>query len=199
MEEFKPNSHKYKKEQTEEKKESKKVVSGSVKSKKKSEVKKLADTFIAEDVNNVKHTIFTDIVVPTAKKLVYEAFTTAVEMFLYGESRGRKSGTNASRVSYRSYYNEDRRERPTNRTRSSFDYDDIIFDNRGDAEAVLSAMEDNIEEYGMVSIADLYEFADVSTNNYMLGKYGWTNLRSADVVRVRDGGYMIKLPRAVQL
>ena len=78
------------------------------------------------------------------------------------------------------------------------DYDDIIFDNRGDAEAVLSSMEDVIDQYGVVSIADLFDLAEVSNSNYAMNNYGWTDLRTANVVRVRDG-YILKLPRALPI
>ena len=36
------------------------------------------------------------------------------------------------------------------------------------------------------------------TGNYTDNKYGWTNIRNAEVVRVRDG-YRIKLPRALPI
>ena len=56
MEEYKPNSHKSKEEQKNlvPEKRVEKVISGTVKSKKKSEMQKFADVFISEDVNNVK-------------------------------------------------------------------------------------------------------------------------------------------------
>ena len=75
---------------------------------------------------------------------------------------------------------------------------DLIFNTRGDAELVLSSMDEAIEKYGVVSVGDLYDLADVTTRNYMVHEYGWTNIRSASVIRVKDG-YMIKLPRAVPL
>ena len=55
-------------------------------------------------------------------------------------------------------------------------------------------MDDILEKYGMVSVADLYDLVGV-TGNYTDNKYGWTNLSNAEIVRVRDG-YQIKLPRA---
>ena len=54
---YKPNSHKYKEEQKNlpaERKKVEKVVTGKVKTKKKSEASKLKDVFISEDVSNVK-------------------------------------------------------------------------------------------------------------------------------------------------
>ena len=58
-------------------------------------------------------------------------------------------------------------------------------------------MDDLIETYGLVSVADFYDLVGV-TGDYTDNKYGWTDLRNANVIRVRDG-YMIKLPRALLL
>ena len=48
-----------------------------------------------------------------------------------------------------------------------------------------------------VKIADLYDLVGMDSN-YTDNRYGWTNLRSAQVVRVRDG-YLLKLPKALPL
>jgi hypothetical protein len=56
-------------------------------------------------------------------------------------------------------------------------------------------MDDIIERYRMVSVADLFDLVGESCS-FTDQKYGWTNLRNAEVVRVRDG-YMIKLPKAL--
>ena len=72
MEEYKPNSHKSKEEQKNlvPEKRVEKVISGTVKSKKKSEMQKFADVFISEDVNNVKSYIVMDVLVPAIKKAI---------------------------------------------------------------------------------------------------------------------------------
>ena len=53
------------------------------------------------------------------------------------------------------------------------------------------------EAYQVVSVADFYDLVGVS-GNYTDNKYGWTDIRNASVIRVRDG-YMIKLPKALPL
>ena len=119
-------------------------------------------------------------------------------MILYGEARGKdRRRDSGSRVSYTKYYERDRdREYDRNRSRRSvYDYDDIILDTRREAEDVLNRMDDLIDAYGMVSVADLYDLVGVS-GNYTDNKYGWTNLRNAEVRRTRDG-YLIKLPKAL--
>ena len=58
-------------------------------------------------------------------------------------------------------------------------------------------MQDIIETYGFVTVADLYDMVDL-TPPYTANKYGWTNLRNADVVRIRDG-WIVKLPKAMPI
>ena len=66
-----------------------------------------------------------------------------------------------------------------------------------DQEDVLMRMDELMETYGLVRVADLYDLVGI-TGNYTDNKYGWTNIRNAEIVRVRDG-YMIKMPRAVPI
>ena len=111
-----------------------------------------------------------------------------------------RTGT-ASKVSYRNYYDQgtDRvRAGSVGNRRNTPDYDDILFDTRGDAEAVLDAMNDIISQYGTVSVSDFYDLARVPNDNFTMNRYGWTNIGGATAVRVRDG-YILKLPRAIPL
>lgn len=197
MEEYKSNSHKSRQTQVDDIPEKKveKIISGSVKSKKKTGLQKITNVFVPEDVDDVKSYIFEDIVVPAVKDIILDA----VRAFLgvNGSSRGKAS--TASKVSYRKYY-EDRDRRDygnTPRTRTGYDCDDIILESRGEAEDVLARMDELIATYQLVSVADFYDLVGVS-GNYTDNKYGWTDIRNASVVRVRDG-YMIKLPKALPL
>ena len=78
-----------------------------------------------------------------------------------------------------------------------FDYDDITFATRGDAESVLMRMDELIDVYGSACVADFYDLAGV-TGNYTDNKYGWIDLQSATVIRMRDG-YIIKFPKVMPL
>lgn len=202
MTEYASNSHKSKearKEQVPEKR-IEKVVSGTAKTKKKSEVRKFTDVFVSEDMDSVKTYIFMDVLVPAVKKAISDIVTNGIDMLLYGESGGHNAKkSTASRVSYRSYYDSqnDRRDRTHNRTLAGYSYDDVILDNRGEAEDVLARMDELVSTYGMVSVADFYDLVGIS-GNYTDNKYGWTDIRNAHIVRNRDG-YMIKMPKALPL
>lgn len=201
MTEYKANSHKVREEQKQQEVVKKDIQPiAKAKTKKKSEVKKFADVFIAEDVTSVKDYIVNEVLIPAAKKAISDIITNGIDMILYGEARGKdRRRDSGSRVSYTKYYERDRdrdRDYDRGRTRRSvYDYDDIILDTRREAEEVLNRMDDLIDNYGMVSVADLYDLVGVQ-GNYTDNKYGWTNLRNAEVRRTRDG-YLIKLPKAL--
>ena len=199
---YQPNSHKFKEEKKSVDKADKKVekvIKGTAKVKKKSELGKFKDIFISDDAKNVKQYVFLDVLVPAIKKAVSDIVTDGISMILYGETGHGKKSSTASRVSYRSYYDDRRDDRrySENRTRTGYSYDDIILDSRGEAEEVLSRMDELIDTYSMVSVADLYDLIGV-TGNYTDNKYGWTNIRNAEVVRVREG-YLLKLPKALPI
>ena len=132
------------------------------------------------------------------------AIAYVVSIVLFGEAGrigGRKNA--GSKVSYQRYYDDPRRDDRRNynqrpRPVAGFEFDDIIFDNRGDADLVLDQLESAIANYGMASVLDLYDLAGLTCQNYMADKYGWTDIQSARVARTRDG-YILQLPRAIQI
>lgn len=197
MDEYKSNSHKSRQNQNDDIPEKKveKVVSGSVKSKKKNGLQKITNVFVPEDVDDVKSYIFEDIVVPAVKDIILDAVKAVLGV--NNTYKGRSS--TAGKISYRKYYDDrDRRDRDTpSQIKRAYDYDDIVIENRGDAEEVLVRMDELIATYGLVSVADFYDLVGVS-GNYTDNKYGWTDIRGATTVRVGDG-YMIKLPRVKPL
>lgn len=201
MENYPANSRKAKEDQKDTERKIEKVVSNPAKIKKKSGMSKFARVFLPEDVSDVKGYIVMDILIPAAKK----AIMGAVDVFLNGRngssysSNGRIS--TASKVSYRKYYDENRGDRPASReSRARFDYDDIGFETRREAEEVRDRMMESIERYKYVSVADMYDMADL-TAPFTSNKYGWTRVSDvarADIVKV-DGDYIIKLPRVEPL
>lgn len=155
MEEYKPNSHKSKEEQKNlvPEKRVEKVISGTVKSKKKSEMQKFADVFISEDVNNVKSYIVMDVLVPAIKKAISDIVTNGIDMILYGETGKSKKNSTASKVSYQKYYDSGKKDYTAPKSRTSYEYDELLFETRGDAESVLDAMNEIIAQYEVVSVA----------------------------------------------
>lgn len=196
------NSHKNRNEKQNlpEKKRAEKVVRGKVKAK-KNNTRKLTDVFIAEDVVNVKNYVLFDVIVPSIKKALYDLVVGALDMTLFGgRGNGGAKRSTADKVSYKDYNGISSRRDDrfaSTKTATGYSYDDITLESRGEAEAVLSRMDEIIEEYNEVRVADLYDLVGI-TGEYTDNKYGWTNIRSARVVRTRDG-YKIEMPRALPL
>lgn len=202
MNDYTPNSHKYRSGQTEqsvEKKRAGKIVTGPVKTKKKNEVKKLGDLIFAEDFSTVKNHLVSEVLIPGAKKIFSELIKIGTDILIYGES-GRRDSSSGSKVSYRSYYDKSG-ERKTysndTRVRNRFDYEDIIINSRGEAEEILDQMQELIDTYDVVRVTDLYDMLDI-TAPYTGNRYGWKSINGAKPIRV-DDGYILKLPRAQAL
>lgn len=196
MPELKPNSHKFK--ETEEKKTERKlapVTSQKVKVQKKTAGKKVLESFITTDAETLGDYIFNDVIVPLIKRGIVET----VNMILYNNPRSIDSkGNSASKISYGGYVNSafkaaPQQALPLKKKSQTFDFENIIFETRRDAENVLNAMYEAIKAYGDVSVLDFYDLADINTDNFTAHKYGWTDLSSADILRGHNG-YYIKFP-----
>ncbi len=201
MREYQSNSHLSKEQQKAEvipEKKVQKVVSGSVKTR-ENKGRKLTDIFVPGDVSTVKSHIFMDVFVPAAKDLLYKIIVDSVDMILF-DGKGSRSKSGGGKISYRSYYDDkhDRRDDKTS-VRSRFDYDDIVYEYRADAEAVYSQMLEILDNYQLVSVLDMYDLAGRGNEApYTANRFGWTNLRTAEIKRVR-GGFIIDLPKAMAI
>lgn len=180
------------------------VVSGNVKTRKKSLTSRISEVFVREDRVNVKEHLIFDVVIPAIKDTIVDLVTDGIHMIFYGETR-RKSGNVArtgSKISYSSYYkdNDDRDRRRNSRPSRSevTDMDDILFETRAEAQEVLNSLADIIDEYGSASIADFYDLCGV-TEQYTDHKYGWTDVSKATINSVRGGYFVVDLPRARQI
>ena len=200
MENYKPNSRTSKSQEKEEPKKEKieKIVKGTVKTKKKNIFSNIFSTI---DFPSIAEYIVQDVLIPTFK----DGLEDTVSMMIRGGEPRRSSSRRSpsSRVSYRLYYDRDDRDKDSYRDRdhgrrtSGYAYDDIILETRAEALEIISRMEELIDVYGMASVADLYDLVGISgvhTDN----KYGWTDIRSADTQRIREG-YLLKMPRAIPL
>ena len=187
---YQSNSKKSKINTVEDKNKVDKIVKGKVKTKKKNGI--LA-SFINDDLQDIKKYIVEDVLIPTIKKTITDVVKNSIDMFFYGEV-SRSNRSNSSRISYSSYYD---REREPRSRRNSLLIDDIVLESRAEAEEVLDRLDEMIEEFGMASVLNLYDLIGV-TAPFTADKYGWTDIRNATAVRVRDG-YLLKLPRVMPL
>ena len=192
---------------TKDEKKLEKVVTGKVRKQKRGLGKRVSEVMLEDDTKSVGSYIFYDVLIPSAKDLISEMVGGGIEMLLFGERRGRTTrggGRHSGRAvtSYGSYFNpgngsrdpRDRGRDISRAGRTKHDFDEIVIDTRGEAEEVLALLVDMTIDYGMATVGDLYDLVGI-TSNFTDNKYGWTELRSANIIRARGGGYIINLPR----
>lgn len=199
MREYQSNSHKSKAERASEKpavrEKQNKITKGAVTTR-DNKGRKILDTFISDDAANVKDYILMDLIVPVIKNTISDIIINTTNMILGTGSRSSSSSgyRSASKVSYRSYYDDrDRRDRDRYESRNRFDYDEIVFATRADAEIVRRQMLDTIDRYGIVTVGDMYDMAGM-TAPHTANNYGWVSIRGAEPRPVR-GGYILDLPK----
>lgn len=197
-----PSNAKTERTSTDEKKEIKKVTTGHVTTRKPPLSKRIAETFVEDDITSVGSYILHDVLVPALKSAISDMVTGGIEMMLFGGSKG----TNTVRRGGQSYVNysgistgssRGNARTMSNTSRARQDFSNLGFESRGEAENVLSHLVDLTLDYGSASVADLYDLAGVA-GNFTDQKYGWYDLSSASVARDRHL-YTLRLPRTVLL
>lgn len=156
---------------------------------------KIFSEFITCDLKTVAESAVNDILVPYAKDAILDMLHDSIDMLFNGGStrRGHTSKT-PTYVSYNSYYRQETKdsERRPDR-RAGYDFKEVLFKTRIEAEEVVERMYDILETDGNVTVADFYSLAGIRSA-YTDETYGWVNLRSCTVQKVRDG-YTINLPK----
>lgn len=203
MDQF-PGNSKRPERSREEPKKAERIVQGEVVRRKIPLGRRMTQNLIGGDAQSVWGYMIGEVLIPAARDMIADALTGGVERAIFGDSAGRHRGRSRGGLSGRTDYHgisssrgrpghrdEPRREL-SRRSRSTHNFDEIVLDQRVEAEEVLDRMDAWIDKYDSVSVADFYEMCGVSSN-YTDNKYGWTDIRGASIHRVR-GGYLIKLP-----
>lgn len=201
LDQFPSNSHKSKEKK--EVVETKKIIKGRVRQRKKPVGSRVKDAIISEDGVEVRDHLIGDILIPALKDTIINLVSDGINMLLWGDTNGGRSSrrdSNRSRVSYESYYDRSNRyERQGRYSHASRrrSVDDVIFDSREEAEDVLDAMIEYLDNYDQVAVGHFYDFVGIGTNPSDF-RCGWDNLARSKVDRVRDG-YVIRFPTILAL
>lgn len=194
---YQANSDKSKEPKVQKKAPIEKVVVGEVVVKKKTLGGKIKGVFAEADFRSVFRYVVSDVLIPAARNMIVDASTKGIERMMYGDrgyqqsrfmggSRTMYSNSPITRTDYRHPST-----RPPMGSRPRMGQNEFILASREEAQTVLERMNDILEMYEVVSVADLNELVGFPTS-YTDQKWGWTFLADAIIRPVREG-YMIDL------
>lgn len=174
-----------------------KSISGKVTLRKKSLGRKIAETFVGDDMHTVSKYVIFEVLIPAAKTMLFDSVTQGLERSLFGGESNRRirSGGNRDHVSYNkiSYSAKDSQRTISQKAKATHDFDEIVFANRDEAEEAIVLLIELISQYDVATVSDLYDIVNI-TGSFTDDKWGWTDLRSATSIRVRNG-YILSLPK----
>jgi hypothetical protein len=185
-----------------------KIISGEAIVRKPSRWHRFRSSFIAGDASSVGEHVLWNLLIPALKDAASDMGSTFIDMMIYGEKRGNRfiqsgnpgSGVGStSQINYGSISTGSRLVRgpgqnnPIIEHQRRFSPNDVIVPSRAEAEGIILKMAEILEMYHFVSVSDLYRMVGVSPE-YTDSKWGWKNLDSADIRRVRDGVQVILPP-----
>jgi hypothetical protein len=189
------------------------VTSATVEQRKKGLGRKFKETFVVGDARTTRDYVIFEVMIPAVRDMMFDAVEGAFKRMIYGESARHRPGATSGgypglgHVNYGGYSSikptggpgsrpaqtsqPQRQLSRMSKARNSFD--EIIIPDRHGAEEVIERMFDILSQYGSVSVADLYELTGLASSHTDI-KWGWTQLRGAKAIRLRQGGFVLDLP-----
>jgi hypothetical protein len=200
---YQGNSEKSKKPRPE-KKAIEKVIETEVVVKKKPFGARFRDVIIAADFRSVNQYLLYDVLIPAFRNTVVDVTSKGIQRMMYGESAIRRRDYGAEpRVTYNNPINRNYRDPGPPRGNRPYirdartqqrSRDDIVLTTREEAEIVLERMNDIIDTYDVVSVADLNDLVGL-TGSHVDNKWGWVYLGDVQIQQIREG-YLLNLPAA---
>ncbi len=184
------------------------LVDGEATLRKPSMGRRLRRSFIGGDANTVTEHIIWNLLIPAAKDTVADMGATFIDMMIFGQRRtprGIPSGHatpnqgngNNSRFNYGGITSGSplilgQHSAPQEEYSAPVIPNQIVVNNKHEADAIVAKMQELIERYTAVSVADVYRMVN-RTPNYMDDKWGWQSLEGTRLKRDR-GGVLLDLP-----
>lgn len=197
---FPGNSHRSKEEPAGDKKIERVTTAEPIR-RKKGLGRKFKDIFFGGDPRSTGAFIINSVLIPAAKDMIVDAAREGVEKLVRGDSYRRRNSPASGPQGYVSYHRMapssrgPMREEPraiSPRGRARHDFDEIVLQSRAEAEQVIERLFDIVSRYETATVSDLYDLVGIRPT-HVDNKWGWTDMRGAGVVRVRDG-YLLELP-----
>lgn len=185
--------------------------------KKKGLGQRIRESFGGEDAKTVGQFIVLDVLLPGARDILFNIIHEGAHRSLYGASGGRRNSSVGSSVvgsvvrgtNYGSISTQGRivgsgvRSAPTGPTQEdirNFDFSKFAFPQRDQAEEVIERLSDAIDEFGVVTVADVFDFLGKTGNGFTDLKFGWDSAAFAGArVRPVHGAYILDIPRPLEI
>lgn len=166
---------------------------------------KTLNSFFADKFDNLGNYIWAEVIKPAGKNMLYDAGKKALDYLIYGgssnnpsSSSSRSESTGGSR--YRQAYQQQQQANRFTCPRGS-----VMVDSEEQGKEILKRLSRELEKTKQpVNIPDMYDiYNDVTKKtDYVISftdaKWGWYDLRNAEVVDTREGK-MLKMPEPVYL
>lgn len=171
---------------------------------KSSNAKSVRSMILSEETDGIGSYILNDILIPAVKELIADVIINSTNMTLFGNSRGTRRGI-TDNVSFRNNYNRIstskvsnsrsyERQLPARSERySTYQYDQVGFGSKREAEEVIDCLNEIIDTYNHASVMDFYELAKV-TGEFTDNDYGWTS-PIPNRTRYTSSGWIIDFPK----
>jgi hypothetical protein len=205
MQDFPGNSQKNR-VQPEPREKIKAVTSAETVRRKRSLGRQFKETFIGGDAKSASDYVIFSVIIPAVKDMFAEAAMSGIERLIYGENKSRRSIAPSGHLGLGQVAYNRMSQSPTStvragrdqrmlsrRSRARHSFDELVIASRQEAEEVIDRLFDLLSRYGSASVADLYELTGIQSSHTDM-KWGWTELRGARAVRLRQGGFLLDLP-----
>lgn len=192
-----------------------KAIEGEASIKRKTVGKRFSAIFTGVSLKEIVDDAIDQAIIPGIKGMIRDAGERALDRWL-GNGAGsripnaaaRTMVTNVAHVAYNKFsapnaamVRPDATRPPmamSRRGQSVHDFEEIEFATRKDASIVLDLMYDRLQQYGSVSVAEFYAWADVR-GNFTDQNWGWRDLTGAGPTMARNGMFVLNLPAPVDL
>lgn len=176
------------------------LVNGKLSDSKPSVFRNFKDEVIKSDFSSITSAVVSQIIIPKAVELITNAFESGVYMLFHGDLKGYKSSNakfNNGKTDY-TIFSSNNAKFVRNDGVGSINYRDVCVPDLESAKAIVMKIEDILDNYSEVSVADVYSISGIRYSNDELNYWGWRSIRKSPIVKTGNG-FIIKMPKPERL
>lgn len=152
------------------------------------------------DLTSIAVYLVKDVLQPALRDTTYAFFNNFLNAIIYGDrysqkNPGPKNYDSPRYVNYADRYNMKYSQQPR---QSVYDYTELEYASRYDAEVVLYRIKDILERQHFVTVGDLFERSEVRPTSADYD-YGWTTLVGVEPRPSRNGKFYLTLPKPMPI